>query len=519
MASEAQSLIVELQVAISVAILAVLALRWPVRAAFGPGASYALWAAAPVAVAGALLPARIIELAVVSRTPDAPAGLAAAPADLAPATAVAAAGPSIDPSLVLLALWALGAAVTALIFAARQRRLRRDLGGLTRDPQDARVWHAQSARLAPMVLGVLRPRIVVPSDFRTRFTPLEQRLAIAHESAHLRGGDTRILAFVAAARCLFWFNPLVHWAAGLLRLDQERARDAEAARAAGSRREYGEALLKFQLLPGAAPLACEISAGADGLRRRLLALRSAAPGRARAALGGSMAALLCASIGFTAWASQAPRVVVRADMTAEPAADRSALAAAVRWRDIDLARRALEAGADPNAWRPGEGAPLIEATRRGDRDMAVLLLDHGADPNAAVPGDGTALIAAVRRVDRRMMALLLQRGADPNLSAPGDGNALTAASLRGEADIIQALIDHGADVNAIAEGDETPLINAARAGEVLAASLLIRAGADVNLAVVANRGVRAERRSPLGEAQRYGQTQVAAYLESKGARP
>ena len=61
--------------------------------------------------------------------------------------------------------------------------------------------------------------------FARRFTPAEQRLALAHELAHHRRGD--LFADLAAllVLALHWFNPIAHRAYRAFRVDQEQACD------------------------------------------------------------------------------------------------------------------------------------------------------------------------------------------------------------------------------------------------------------------------------------------------------
>jgi len=70
--------------------------------------------------------------------------------------------------------------------------LRADLDPLGRlTPLRGSVGGYRSARagVGPAVVGVLRPRIVTPSDFETRFSEDERALILAHERTHLRRGD------------------------------------------------------------------------------------------------------------------------------------------------------------------------------------------------------------------------------------------------------------------------------------------------------------------------------------------
>ncbi len=71
---------------------------------------------------------------------------------------------------------------------------------------------------------------------------------LAHERAHLLRRDVFVNAVAAGWLCVFWFNPLMYWAIGRLRLDQELACDAVAlARTGAARHCYADALLKTQL--------------------------------------------------------------------------------------------------------------------------------------------------------------------------------------------------------------------------------------------------------------------------------
>lgn len=58
------------------------------------------------------------------------------------------------------------------------------------------------------------------------------------------------------------------------------------------------------------------------------------------------------------------------------------LDSAVFGGDLDIVRRLLESGADPNLAQEGGFMPLHGAAQRGDSEMVELLLSHGADPIA-----------------------------------------------------------------------------------------------------------------------------------------
>ncbi len=77
---------------------------------------------------------------------------------------------------------------------------------------------------APMVWGVIRPRLLLPSGAAT--WPFEKLDAVLlHELAHLARRDPAALWLTHAVQAVHWFNPLVWLVGWRLRADQERACD------------------------------------------------------------------------------------------------------------------------------------------------------------------------------------------------------------------------------------------------------------------------------------------------------
>lgn len=286
--------LVETTVASSVAIVLVMLLRHGLRGRFGTATAYAAWSLVPVAVLAVLLPSAAMAPAA--------GALGLALGDTAPQTVVIGILETVDTAAVLLPVWWLGALAMALRFFLQQRQFRRALGPL-RQRADG-LHQAGSTKGLPAVLGAWRPQIVVPADFDQRYSHEQRVLMQAHEANHIRRGDLYLNTVVAALRCVYWFNPLVHIAARHFRHDQELACDQRViARHPQSRRAYGEAMLKTQLAAQPLPLGCHWGYS-HPLTERIAMLKQPIPTVSRWLAGSTVVAALSLLVGYSAWAAQ-----------------------------------------------------------------------------------------------------------------------------------------------------------------------------------------------------------------------
>ena len=295
MSADALALLREGGIATTVAVLLVLLLRKPVRRGFGATCVPLLWALVPLAQLAVLLPGPA--RSPVSEWMVMPAVVAAAPVPAPIGTAPAWAW---EPWL--FGLWLAGAWAMAAWLLLVQRRFQRRLGALT--PHAPGVFLAAHADAGPAVLGILRPRIVLPADFRRRYTPEQQTLILAHERSHARRGDVTAQAIASLLRCLYWFNPLIHVAIGRLRHDQELATDADVIRHyPDSRRCYATTLLDAQLAVPGLPAGC-LWQSSHPLKERILMLKNIPPSRWRHRTGLALVIALALGGSLAAWASQ-----------------------------------------------------------------------------------------------------------------------------------------------------------------------------------------------------------------------
>jgi len=173
-----------------------------------------------------------------------PEATAPAPLGLVPAaTANAAANPTTPPlTNVVLAIWMvgvlalsirlLGGWLTAHRVAQRQRR-----------PATPEI-QAMAARLAerlalrrivdvvesagvavPIMVGWLKPVIVLPTAVISGFTPDQVEALIVHELAHIRRNDYLVNLLQAAVETVLFYQPAVWWVSGRIRAEREHCCD------------------------------------------------------------------------------------------------------------------------------------------------------------------------------------------------------------------------------------------------------------------------------------------------------
>jgi len=90
--------------------------------------------------------------------------------------------------------------------ATRAARRAADLLHLRRTPM---IWSAPAAP-APMVIGLWRPRIVLPTGLVADLSDEQWHAVVLHEAAHIARGDLWVGLLQRLAAALFWWCPLMH---------------------------------------------------------------------------------------------------------------------------------------------------------------------------------------------------------------------------------------------------------------------------------------------------------------------
>jgi beta-lactamase regulating signal transducer with metallopeptidase domain len=278
------------------------------RKAFGARVAYTAWWLLPIVLIACCLPARIVDADGSATTVPEPLILPVKMAlDTVPQHIAQTSAEDMRRSIIWLALWSLGALAMAFHLGWQQRQFQRALGVLLHLQAD--LWRAQANHGLPALLGGLRTRIVLPEDFERRFDQSQQRLMLAHERLHRHRGDHLANLSLAILRCLFWFNPLIHWAATRFRHDQELACD-EAVIAAHPhlRRTYGEAMLKTLTADRQVPLGCHWGFS-HPLKERIMQLNTSPPRTWVRCIGLGSIVMLSLGLGIAAWLSQPARSI------------------------------------------------------------------------------------------------------------------------------------------------------------------------------------------------------------------
>jgi beta-lactamase regulating signal transducer with metallopeptidase domain len=198
---------------------------------------------------------------------------------LMPATIVAVAPATVSPSApvwpwLVPAVWFAGALVVIASWWRQWTPIRSALRRATPlrfDPEydtgDLELMSSPSMP-EPGVVGILRPRLLLPEGIVERLTPAQLRSLIAHERCHIECHDNLVAAIHMAVEAIFWFHPAVWWIEKQLVDERERACD-EAVLMAGSRpQDYAEGILEVCRQSVGARLACAAGVSGSNLRAR-----------------------------------------------------------------------------------------------------------------------------------------------------------------------------------------------------------------------------------------------------------
>jgi beta-lactamase regulating signal transducer with metallopeptidase domain/Leucine-rich repeat (LRR) protein/5-hydroxyisourate hydrolase-like protein (transthyretin family) len=142
----------------------------------------------------------------------------------------------------------------------------------------------------PVVVGYFRPLILLPACVVTGLPAGQLEMILAHEMAHIRRHDYLVNLLQTLVETLFFYHPAVWWLSRQIRNERENCCDDVAMGIAGSRADYGRALLAVEELRAVSPsLSLAASGGSLLARIRRIAGCEPAP---RVAGGGILSLML-----------------------------------------------------------------------------------------------------------------------------------------------------------------------------------------------------------------------------------
>lgn len=201
-----------------------------------------------------------------------------------------------------------------------------------------------SACDTPLVLGVLRPLVVLPAGLLHGVPPEVVEAALAHELMHLRRLDPWLHAAQVAVEILLFFNPAVWWMSWRVATEREHACDEAVLHA---RRApplpYARALVELEAWRQRPSPALTLGLGGPGLGARVR--RLVRPRRVRrawrwAARAGVMGVVVLLAIAFARPAP--PPAIPRIDLLGV-----AWLPASVRRHELAIAAAARRHGIEP----------------------------------------------------------------------------------------------------------------------------------------------------------------------------
>ncbi|CCF39136.1 hypothetical protein CH063_10050 [Colletotrichum higginsianum] len=171
---------------------------------------------------------------------------------------------------------------------------------------------------------------------------------------------------------------------------------------------------------------------------------------------------------------------VNARQTSKDGAVPTALWQAGWNRNLDIATKLLEAGADPDARGKDKSTVLHLAVAKRWPEMVKLLVKHKASLNAQTSDRRRPLHAAVWIKDLAMVRLLLEKGAAVDGKGASSATPLMDAAQAGSLPMIRLLMEHGADWSYTTPQGTDAFIWACGGGHVGCASFLLGCGQDLH---------------------------------------
>ena len=148
----------------------------------------------------------------------------------------------------------------------------------------------------PMVVGWLRPVILLPASSLTGLSPEQLEAVLAHELAHVRRCDYLVNAFQNLVETVMFYHPAVWWISHCVRQERENCCDDMVVRVCRDRLVYARALFRLEELrntPERLALAATGGSLLNRIRRLVAPAKANGPITARDVAGFALGGIGC----------------------------------------------------------------------------------------------------------------------------------------------------------------------------------------------------------------------------------
>ena len=377
---------------------------------------------------------------------------------------------------------------------------------------------------SPMVIGWLKPVVLVPRQLLTSLTETEMYAVLAHELAHIRREDFVVNLLQTFLCNVFFFHPGVWWMSHRIDDEREHCCDDLAVAATGPATSYAKTLInvsELQLrLHGNTPLAMALSGkskkrerGGFSARIRRLFTVSNVTGTFREGFATACILIIALFLGAVATgrtieinAVQSLSENDKTEIISDKETSDEVKTKLQATTTTTVKTTTIEDGPISNEGQDvnGRGFPiatpvepvktvrpiniedetridaLVMACGEGDFDFVKTLIKSGIDVNGIGSEGFTPLMMASSNNKAEIVNFLIEQGADVNKVYNG-WTALIEAADEGSMESMKHLLNAGAEVNYYAsENSPTAITMAASEGNLECLKLLIKNGADMN---------------------------------------
>ncbi len=375
---------------------------------------------------------------------------------------------------------------------------------------------------SPMVIGWLKPVVLLPKQIFNSFSETEIYAVLAHELAHIRREDFMVNLIQTFLCNVFFFHPGVWWMSNQIDDEREHCCDDLAVAATGPATSYAKTLItvsELKLRMQKNPALAMALAGKDQKRSRggftgriqRLFLAGNSAGTFREGFATACILIAASFLGVVATGrtvkvndtivsdkvelfefkqlnnkpaikpnnqiSTTVTTTTNQNISKEQNSSSIAIPSAPVKPVKPIAPVSPPSQIPPDASRIDA---LVMACGEGDFDFVKTLLETGIDVNGIGSEGFTPLMMAASEEETEVLEYLIRKGADINLKNNG-WTALIEAADEGSLESMRRLLKAGADVDYYFTQDTpTAITMAASEGYLKCLKLLVEYGADIN---------------------------------------